>query len=643
MQLSGRAVIDGQPAVDLEIDSAVRGATIAGIQEERRLRIAGLRRHEQGWRWCAGDGQDPSVVSDQALARELALDAAARQELAGTVALRDPDSLRAERWRLKYFPVLFVSAPHIEEAVSGTFPGMPTPLQFATAVLDRALRIDEFPGARVPEVVAVMNPPLYSKEFVTELSELVRTKRPRVVGISNLSESHYYALQIARMVKAIAPETIVILGGQHEDATNPIAYRRTAARAEQAPMPRRESWRLDGESLGRLTSCHTLETVEAREWIDFVAAGDCPHLLMEFMVLVADNLDLPLIELKRAIASHADRFAALPGSSYLFYIDDDGRLAHVATSGRPIDGNALPFIAVEGLTHENRFPVFGHKLTAQVMACLGCKYSCAFCHESADHLLYDRPKMLQRRVEHVVKELDLRFEQGFDAVFFDDSTFTQNRHWLDGMLEAMLARRDSGGWLEWGCQTTINDLDAALVPRMAAAGCTYIYIGVESVRPEPTIVQKVRRSQRSGQSWGELLARIAGWCSQAGVRVGTSLQFGLGETAEDRAETMQLIARLYRQGAIAPGSVALNINAPYPGTEQWVRLARSGPGPMPDYAKQLVRHPAFETAHQYTALRPDELDGIYAEARAMLGDAILAVDFEAHQRWRLDRQAQHAR
>jgi radical SAM superfamily enzyme YgiQ (UPF0313 family) len=625
-----------------ETDSVAVRESTARIQEERRQRIAGLRRHEQDWRWFAGDGQDPSVVSDRASARELALDLEARRRLAGTLGLHDPATLCEERLRLKHFPVLLVSAPHIEEAVSGTFPGSPTPLQFATVLLDRALQIDEFPGARVPEVVAVMNPPLYSDEFVSELSHLVRTKQPRVVGISNLSEGHYYSLQIARIVKAISPETIVLLGGQHEDGTNPIVYRRTAARAEQARVPRNESRRLDGEPLGRLTSCHTLETTQGRELVDFVAAGDCPHLLMEFLVLVADNLDLSLIEFKRVIASHADRFAVLPGSSFLFYIDENERLAHIETSGRPIDGNELPFISVERLTHENRFPVFDHKLTAQVMACLGCKYSCAFCHESADHLLYSRPKLLQRRVEHVMKELDLRFEQGFEAVFFDDSTFTQNRRWLDGLLDAMLAHRHSQGWLEWGCQTTVIDLDANLVTRMADAGCTYIYIGVESVRPQAQVVQKARRAQRTGETWATLLQRVAGWCSQAGIRVGTSLQFGLGETPEDRAETLELIARLYEQGAIAQGCVALNINAPYPGTDQWIQLSRSSSGPLPDYAQRLVRHPAFETAHQYTALHPDELDDIYAEARAVLGDAILMVDFEAHQRWRLDGRALHA-
>lgn len=622
---------------------AVTRENIARIQEERLRRIADLRQHEQGWRWFAGDNLDPNVISDTAFARELTLDAEARSRLAGTPELHDPATLLQERLRIKHFPVLFVSAPHIESAVSGTFPGMPTPLQFATVLLDRALKIDEFPAARVPEIVAMMNPPLYSDDFVSELSHLVRTKRPRVVGISNLSEGHYYALQIARIVKTISPDTIVLLGGQHEDGTNPVAYRQTAMRAEQARGPLTGFQRLDGEPLARLTGCHTLETAQGREFVDFVAAGDCPHLLMEFMTLVADNLDLSVSEFKRVIASHDDRFAKLPGSAFLFYRDETDNLTHIATSGAPIDGNDLPFISVEHLTHENRFPVFDHKLTAQVMACLGCKYSCSFCHESADYLLYDRPKLLQRRAEHVMKELDLRFEQGFEAVFFDDSTFTQNRRWLDGLLEAMLQRRLSQDWLEWGCQTTVNDLDARLVTRMADAGCTYIYIGVESVRPEPEFVQKALRAQRTGETWATLLERIADWCSRAGVRIGTSLQFGLGETAADRSETLRLIARLYEQGAIALGSVALNINAPYPGTNQWVEHARSISEPLPDYAQRLIRHPAFETAHQYTAIRPDELDDIYAEAKTVLGDAILTVDFEAHQRWRLDRQEQHAR
>ena len=98
--------------------------------------------------------------------------------------------------------------------------------------------------------------------------------------------------------------------------------------------------------------------------------------------------------------------------------------------------------------------------------------------------------------------------------------------------------------------------------------------------------------------------------------------------------TLELVARLYEEGAIAKGCVALNINAPYPGTEQWVRLLRDLEATLPDYREKLVRHPAFETAHQFTRLEAEEADALYELAVQLLGDAVLSVDFAAHDEWR---------
>ena len=47
-----------------------------------------------------------------------------------------------------------------------------------------------------------------------------------------------------------------------------------------------------------------------------------------------------------------------------------------------------------------------------------------------------------------------------------------------------------------------------------------------------------------------------------------------------------------------------------------------------------MRHPAFETAHQFTQLRDEEVDAIYEVALELLGDAVLSVDFSAHDEWR---------
>src|SRR5690348_5769832 len=97
------------------------------LRMERALRIKReLYTYEQGWRLYPGDGGLPEQVSETALARETALeDRAARQRAeSGDGAPTAAD--------LKYFPVLFVSAPHIEDGVTGAFPGMPTPPLYAT-------------------------------------------------------------------------------------------------------------------------------------------------------------------------------------------------------------------------------------------------------------------------------------------------------------------------------------------------------------------------------------------------------------------------------------------------------------------------------------------------------------------------------
>ena len=74
---------------------------------------------------------------------------------------------------------------------------------YATAVLDRYLRTDTFPAASSPEVTAVMNPDQFSDEFIQNLIERVKREKPRVVGISNTSEGHYFAIEIAKIIKML--------------------------------------------------------------------------------------------------------------------------------------------------------------------------------------------------------------------------------------------------------------------------------------------------------------------------------------------------------------------------------------------------------------------------------------------------------
>jgi hypothetical protein len=621
---------------------------ISSIIQQRYQRIAErLFPNERDWRFGPHDGGDPTLVSEFAMRRELDILRQARrhqallQEQSRGTAFSTPEEcpiqLQAEISRIKYFPVLFISTPHIEENINGTFPGIPTPLLYATAVLDRYLRIDEFPCYRVPEVKAVMNPPFYGEAFIQQLTEYILTYHPRVVGISNLSEGHYFALQIVRQIKALSADTIIIMGGSHEDGTNPEVYYRAANRVRTSayttlkgvPRPDSHLYNLSELQLQRISQLRTLSTEEEQSLVDFVAAGDCPYLVFEFMKLVADHVTASCEQLKKIILSRKEQFAQVEGSGYLFFYDQEQqRIQHIQLSGTPLERNKLPYISLEHLTRENRFPVFNGKLTAQVMACTGCKYKCTFCYESADQVLYEVPKLQQRTPENVIKELDLLREQGFEAIFFDDSTFTQNLPVVNRLLDLMLQRKEQyGDYLEWGCQTTINDVNPDLLKKMSEAGCSYIYFGFESASPDATEVQKASRLRvLTGETnWQARFRRTAEWCCKFNIRVGTSVQFGLRETAEQRRATLLFLAQLYEEGYIAKNCIALNVNTPYPGTDEWLELMKQDSYALPDYREKLNRHPGFETAHQYSMLTPETANELYALATNLLGDAIIGV------------------
>jgi selenocysteine lyase/cysteine desulfurase/radical SAM superfamily enzyme YgiQ (UPF0313 family) len=620
--------------------------------DERQEKIENnLLQNEKTWRLSPEDEGDPRVMSEFAKNREAKITGMARERLRlyqeemeqhGKTAFQTheeyQEKVEEEKYNIKYFPVLFVSAPHIEPGVSGTFGGEPTPLMYATAVLDRYTRIDEFPSFKTPDVKAVLNPAVYDKEFENSLVSYVGKFKPRVIGISNISEGHHYALKIAETIKRLSPDTIIIMGGAHEDGTNPEVYKRAAEQVKTKSKrnfagvrPPTETYELSEEHMAKMGKIRTFAKDEERELIDFVISGDAPYLLMELMKIIADNLDTSADELKKIIFQRRDELARIEGSGDLFFYDrEQQKIQDIEISGTPLDRNNLPFMFRARLTRENRYPIFNNKKTAQVMACVGCVETCEFCFESASTTLYGVPKLQQRKPENVIKELDLLKEQNYEAIFFDDSTFTQNPHITNRLMELMIEKRKSGEYFEWGCQTTIRSVDPeqrpGLLRKMAETGCTYIYFGLEQAEPDIEHVQKASKFPIHKKSWTKTFEDVCQSAKEAGIRVGCSLQFGLGETPDQWQKTIDLVKKMCEQGYIAKNSVAININTPYPETEEWIKLAKKE-GNLPDYRDKLKRHPRFETSHQFSSLAWQSADEIYALAKPQLGEALVGVSF----------------
>jgi len=614
-------------------------------QGERDRLLAKLTEEERDWRIYPDDGGDPREISDTCRGRNS--NAFQKRESIlgdlydyrkGILDYRNywgkAEAKKAAYELAKYFPVLWISAPHVESKVNATFPGEPTPLLYATALLDRHLRIGEFPSSiREPNVTSVMNPPVYNAQFERALIEHLQEHRPRVVGISNISEGHHYAIEIARLIKKHSPDSVVIFGGSHEDDTHPSGYRRAAEKAAQGTIrggkANSETFALSEDELRKMDGRRTLAKPDERELIDFVTHGDAPYIVMELMKIIADNPGATPQELKEKVLACKDNIAKLPGSGFLaFYNSEEDQIEDLPISGTPLDRDKLPPVDRRRLSHENRFPVFDYKKTAQVMTEVGCKYACEFCQESADAILQGTPNIQLRSSENVIKELKILRQQGYEAIFFDDSTFTQSSAKTNEILDLMIREKID---FEWGCQTTIEDVDDALLTKMAQAGCTYIYFGFEQASATEQGVQKAQKKKfvslpiigdAQKESWNEQFKHVASLCKKHSIRIGTSLQFGLGESEEDRRRTIDVIEELAGDGMIPDRSVALNVNALYPGTVQWIKAMKTD-RELPDYSERLQRDPRFETAHQFGSLTTEEIEKLYQYAEEKLGDALV--------------------
>lgn len=115
--------------------------------------------------------------------------------------------------------------------------------------------------------------------------------------------------------------------------------------------------------------------------------------------------------------------------------------------------------------------------TAQVYTQLGCNRYCRFCFESL------RPQPTEERsIKSFIKEAISLVRQGYEGIYFDDSTFTQNKPRALRMMQTMgkLHRRFG---IVWGFNTRIDCLDEELIDTAVKNGCVYNFEGVESLNP----------------------------------------------------------------------------------------------------------------------------------------------------------------
>lgn len=357
------------------------------------------------------------------------------------------------------------------------------------------------------------------------LAEVLPTLRPNLVLIGAMSICMPGAICTAKIVRDfLGDNALIVLGGRH--ACETVYEVAGEVRHHQAsPL--------------RLMASGRIEPV-----FDVVIAGDGEMAIPEIGSAVARALSRG--SSARSARLDLEALARAPGNWIAGTVIGDA-IHTVQGRAGPIDYAHMPSPA-EMFGVGGSFSTFGSKPTAHVFSDTGrgCIHNCDWCSERLD--VVGRPRDPRNSADRLFRNLKaagevIRADGGTGAsAFCEDSVLLGwNPHWIDRFCSLVAER---GLDISFGGQTTIDQIlvKPQLVGRLRNAGLEYIFVGVES--PFPDKVGGFQKDMgRHGGSWLDRGTQAFEILAAAGVKVGISLLFGLGEAAADRDVLFKSIER----------------------------------------------------------------------------------------------------
>jgi radical SAM superfamily enzyme YgiQ (UPF0313 family) len=180
---------------------------------------------------------------------------------------------------------------------------------------------------------------------------------------------------------------------------------------------------------------------------------------------------------------------------------------------------------------------------AQIWTSRGCWAKCAFCSFPSVMTSNDPDGTKKRTVRHYHKDslayLSIwRDNYGIKSVWLDDDLFnTSDKH----VLEMCEVFKELG--LPWSAMCRADGIKKSTWQAMKDSGCTGCKIGVESASQR--VLDEIVNKRLDLNEAIETLR----WLREIGLNVHTTFMVGHpGETIEEQKQTLEMIARFYREG-----------------------------------------------------------------------------------------------
>jgi len=249
-----------------------------------------------------------------------------------------------------------------------------------------------------------------------------------------------------------------------------------------------------------------------------------------------------------------------------------------------IEDAPLPRTSAKTMKH------FAYSSFATADTSRGCPFACTFC----TIINVQGRKMRERSPESIAAMMRRNYlDHGLSFYFFTDDNFARKKLWRE-TFEEIIKLRDEGLDVSFMMQVDLAKKPKDFVSLAARAGCTQVFIGMESVNP-----QNLEAEGKKQNKVEEYRSIIKEW-HDAGVLVHTGYIIGLpwDSTEQVAADVRFLIDE------VEPDQASFFMLTPLPGSHDHREMKKRGEWMDPDFNKRdsfhaTIKHPLM-TAEEWT-------------------------------------------
>jgi radical SAM superfamily enzyme YgiQ (UPF0313 family) len=180
----------------------------------------------------------------------------------------------------------------------------------------------------------------------------------------------------------------------------------------------------------------------------------------------------------------------------------------------------------------------------------GCPFKCNYCQPSKE-ILFGK-KIRRRSIDNIISELNEYIDKyTINSFSIDDDTFTYNES-----LVVEFCMKVKSLKLTWSCQSR-TDIKSSTLKLMKEAGCTSLYVGVESGSQRMLDLMGKHNTVHNNEQF--IIA-----CKDIGITVWCNMLAGYpGETINDLSQSLIFLKKTQ------PERVCVSQVTPFPGTRIW--------------------------------------------------------------------------